>query len=206
MMRTFSQVLKFSLLALLLLPIAMAGCLLNPDTVPVTYQPAAATTPIPGASRVHVFVVGEDKRADDQQTVASSKVGDTARDAVQAELQARGFVIDSGPKSTEVLVQVGRLNGHFFSSLFWSTYTADLIMHVQVVRPDKAIVYSQNFDVTETFRPSAFGSISDDLGEALSGALKKGVTQLFDDPAFIAALLQNASQPLTSPQIHGPKS
>jgi uncharacterized lipoprotein YajG len=201
MMPTFSSqiAVKISRLALLVLLIAMAGCLLNPASVPVTYQPAANVTPIPRASSVHVFVVGEDKRADkttvgqgDQQPVVpSSNVGDTARDAVQAELQARGFVIDSGPTSTEVLVQVQRLKGYFLSSLFFSTYTAELIMHVQVVRLDKAVVYSQNFDVTETYHPSAFSSVSNDLGEALSGALKKGVAQLFDDPAFMDSLLRS---------------
>ena len=113
----------------------------------------------------------------------------TARDAVQSELRARGFVIDNGPASTEVRVQVVKLSGHFFSSLFYSSYTAELIMHVEVVRPGKVIAYSQSFDVTETTHPAVFGSVSKDFGDALSGALKKGVAKLFDDPAFVNALL-----------------
>ena len=112
-------------------------------SVPITYQPESNVTPVPGASSVHVHVVGEDQRAntntvgqyDQQSVVTSNNVGDTARDAVQSELQARGFVIDNGPASTEVRVQVLRLNGHFFSSLFYSSYTAELIMHVEVRAP-----------------------------------------------------------------------
>ena len=86
-------------------------------------------------------------------------------------------------------VQVLRLSGHFFSSLFFSSYTAELIMHVEVERPSKAIAYSQSFDETDTYHPSVFANISDDFGAALSGALKQGVAKLFDDPAFIAALI-----------------
>lgn len=163
---------------------------------------------------MHVSVVGEDQRADkttvgqyDQQgVVTSNNVGSTARDAVQTELQARGFVIDSTSTSSVVRVQVLRLSGHFFSSLFFSSYTGELIMHVEVQRPDRVIAYSQSFDVTETTHPAVFGSVSNDFGEALSGALKKGVTQLFDDPAFVNALIAEPPQPAPNPQTHGAKS
>jgi uncharacterized lipoprotein YajG len=194
MMPTYSA----RILALLILMItAIGGCLMSPMSVPITYQPESNVTPVPGASSVHVHVVGEDQRAntanvgqDDQQSVATSNnVGDTARDAVQSELQARGFVIDKGPASTEVRVQVVKLDGHFFSTLFYSSYTADLIMHVEVERPGKVIAYSQSFDVTDTTHPAVFGSVSKDFGDALSGALEQGVAKLFDDPAFINALI-----------------
>jgi uncharacterized lipoprotein YajG len=184
--------------ALLLLMItAVGGCLMAPLSVPITYQPASNVQPVPGASSVHVHVVGEDQRAntnsvgqyDQQNVVTSNNVGDTARDAVQSELRARGFVIDNGPASTEVRVQVVKLNGHFFSTLFYSSYTAELSMHVEVERPGKVIVYSQSFDTTETTHPAVFGSVSKDFGDALSGALEQGVAKLFDDPAFMAALL-----------------
>ena len=125
--------------------------------MPITYQPESNVTPVPGASSVHVHVVGEDQRAntnsvgqyDQQSVVTSNNVADTARDAVQSELRARGFVIDNGPASTEVRVRVVKLNGHFFSSLFYSCYTAELTMHVEVQRPGKVIAYSQSFDATD---------------------------------------------------------
>ena len=182
----------------LMLAVTIAGCApLNPLSVPVTYQPASNITPVAGASSVHVHVVGQDLRTDkssvgqyDQQPfVPGNNVIDTARDALQSELQARGFAIDSSPASLVVRVQVQRMSGHFFSSLFFSSYTAELIMHVEVERPDKAIAYSQSFDETDTYHPSAFASLSDDFGAALSGALKQGVAKLFDDPAFINALV-----------------
>jgi uncharacterized lipoprotein YajG len=185
-------------LALLLWLIAtVAGCVLNPLSVPVTYQPASNVAPVPGAVSVHVHVVGEDQRADktsvgqygNQSVSTSNNVIDTARDAVQAELQARGFVVDSAPASLVVRVQVLRLSGHFFSSLIFSSYTAELIMHVEVERPGKVIAYSQSFDETDTYHPSVFANISDDFGAALSGALNQGVAKLFDDPAFMAALI-----------------
>src|SRR5258708_153207 len=189
---------RISLPALLLVLVAtLAGCALTPLSVPVTYQPASNIAPVPGASSVHVHVVGEDQRADKtsvgqygQQSVGTSNnVIDTARDVVQSELQARGFVIDSAPASTIVRVQVQRLSGHFFSSLIFSSYTAELIMHVEAERPGKAIAYSQSFDETDTYHPSAFATVSDDFGAALSGALTKGVAKLFDDSAFMAALI-----------------
>jgi uncharacterized lipoprotein YajG len=195
---TYARISKLSRLALLALLITtVAGCALNPLSVPVTYQPASNIAPVPGAPSVRVHVVGEDQRADKtsvgeygQQSIATSNnVVDTARDAVQSELQARGFVIDSAPTSTVVRVQVQRLSGHFFSSLIFSSYTAELIMHVEVERPGKAMSYSQSFDETDTYHPSAFASVSDDFGAALSGALTKGVAKLFDDPAFTAALI-----------------
>ena len=184
-----------TLLALMIT--AIGGCLMSPMSVPIIYQPESNVTPVPGASSVHVHVVGEDQRAntssvgqyDQQSVVTSNNVADTARDAVQSELQARGFVIDKGPASTEVRVQVVKLNGHFFSSLFYSSYTADLILHVEVERPGKVIAYSQSFDVTDTTHPAVFGSVSKDFGDALSGALEQGVAKLFDDPAFMNALI-----------------
>jgi uncharacterized lipoprotein YajG len=144
-----------------------------------------------------VHVVSEDQRAntttvgqyDQQSVVTSNNVGDTARDAVQSELRARGFVIDNGPASTEVRLQVEKLSGHFLSSLFYSSYTAELIMHVEVERPGKVIAYSQSFDVTQTTHPAVFGSVSKDFGDALSGALEQAVAKLFNDPAFIHALI-----------------
>ena len=192
---TYTRIRRLALLAFLITTVT--GCVLNPLSVPVTYQPASNIAPVPGASSVRVHVVGEDQRADktnvgqyDQQpVVTSNNVIDTARDAVQSELQARGFVIDNGPASKIVRVQVQRLSGHFFSTLFFSSYTAELIMHVEVERPDKAIAYSQSFDETNTYHPSMFASLSDDFGAALSGALDQGVAKLFDDPAFIAALI-----------------
>ncbi len=171
--------------------------MLNPLSVPVTYQTASNVALVPGASLVHVDVVGEDQRTDKasvgqygpQPIVPSNSVIDMARDAVQSELRARGFVIDSAPTSTVVRVQVQRLSGHFFSSLIFSSYTAELIMHVEVQPAGKAITYSQSFDETDTYHPSAFASVSDDFGAALGGALQKGVAKLFDDPAFMAALI-----------------
>jgi uncharacterized lipoprotein YajG len=189
---------RISLPVLLLMLVAtLAGCALNPLSVLVTYQRESNIAPVAGASLIHVQVVGEDQRADktsvgqyDQQPiVAGNNVIDTARDAVQSELQARGFVIDSAPANTVVRVQVLRLSGHFFSSLFFSSYTAELIMHVEVERPGKGIAYSQSFDETDTYHPSVFANVSDDFGAALSGALQKGVAQLLEDPAFMAALL-----------------
>jgi uncharacterized lipoprotein YajG len=181
----------------LLMITAVGGCLMAPLSVPITYQPESNVAPVPGASSVHVHVVGEDQRAnttnvgqyDQQSVVTSNNVADTARDAVQSELRARGFVIDNGPASTEVRVRVEKLNGHFFSSLFYSSYTAELSMHVEVVRPGKVTAYSQSFDETDTTHPAVFGSVSKDFADALSGALEQGVAKLFDDPAFMHALI-----------------
>jgi uncharacterized lipoprotein YajG len=186
-----------TLTLLLLMIIAVGGCLMAPLSVPIAYQPASNVTPVPGASSVHVHVVGQDQRAntanvgqnDQQSVVTSNNVGDTARDAVQSELQARGFVIDNGPASTEVRVQIVKLNSHFFSTLFYSSCTAELTMHVEVERPGKVIAYSQSFDAADTTHPAVFGSVSKDFGDALSGALEQGVAKLFDDPAFMNALL-----------------
>jgi uncharacterized lipoprotein YajG len=200
------------ILTLLVLMItSIGGCLMSPMSVPITYQPESNVMPVPGASSVHVHVVGEDQRAntanvgqyDQQSVVTSNNVADTARDAVQSELQARGFVIDKRPASTEVRVQVVSLSGHFFSSLFYSSYTAELIMQVEVVRPGQVIAYSQSFDATDTTHPAVFGSVSKDFGDALGGALKQGVEKLFDDPAFMNALLAKPSQPSMSPPIQG---
>src|SRR5258708_957929 len=101
---TYARISKLSRLALLALLITtVAGCALNPLSVPVTYQPASNIAPVPGASSVRAHVVAEDQRADktnvgqyDQQPIAPrNNVIDTARYAVQSELQPRGFVIDT---------------------------------------------------------------------------------------------------------------
>jgi uncharacterized lipoprotein YajG len=188
------------LLALSVLLIAcVSGCLLAPLSTPITYTPASNVSPIAGAPSVNVYVVGQDQRADktsvgqyNQQPISTTTdVGDTARDAVRTELQARGFAISnaSGPGTVEVRVQVLKFTGHFFSTLIFATYTGEMTMHVEVERQGKGTVYSQTFEATDTYRPSDFGSVSDHFGTALNGALQQGIAKLFDDPAFIAALL-----------------
>jgi uncharacterized lipoprotein YajG len=184
---------------LVLLIAGVSGCLLAPLSTPITYTPVSNVAPVPGASSVHVYVVGQDQRADktsvgqynQQQISTTSDVGDTARDAVRAELQARGFAISNapGPGTVDVRIQVLRFTGHFFSTLIFATYTGEMTMHVEVGRPDKGTVYTQTFDATDTYRPSDFGSVSEHFGTALSGTLQQGVAKLFDDPAFMAALL-----------------
>ena len=182
---------------MLLMITAVGGCLMSPMSVPITYQPESNVTPVPGASSVHVHVVGEDQRAntnnvgqyDQQSVVTSNNVGDTARDAVQSELQARGFVIDNGPASQKFAFRSSGSTATFSARFSTPSYTAELEMHVEVERPGKVIAYSQSFDETDTTHPAVFGSVSKDFGDALSGALEQGVAKLFDDPAFMNALL-----------------
>jgi uncharacterized lipoprotein YajG len=204
--------------ALLVLSITSAAGCYPPESVAIGYVPAANTMPLSGASSERVFVVGEDQRANKTTVgqfqagysqvaiVTSNDVADAARNAVQEELAARGFVIGAGATSSEVRVQVLRFRSYLINSLFTANYSAELIMHVQVERPGKAIAYSQSFDVTETVHPSVFGhSMSDGFREALDAALKKGVTQLFDDSSFKDALVPKPSQPTANSQIPGVK-
>src|SRR5271155_3080084 len=112
---------RFFSRALLVLWIASAvGCYSQPVTIPINYLPEANTVPLPGASSAHVFVVGEDQRPDKTKVVmtagpygqppifASNDVADAFRNAVEEELQARGFIIGAGPSSSEVRVQILR--------------------------------------------------------------------------------------------------
>jgi uncharacterized lipoprotein YajG len=203
--RTFSGYGSWRVASLALLVASVSGCLAAPLSTPITYTPASNVAPVAGASSVHVFVVGQDERADKtsvgqygQQDIATTgDVGDTARNAVRTELQARGFAISnaSAPGDVQVRVQLLRFTGSFFSSLLFATYTGEMTMHVEVERPGKGVVYSQNFEATHTYRPSDFGSASDHFGIALSGALQDGIAKLFADPAFSAALLGNSARP-----------
>jgi uncharacterized lipoprotein YajG len=186
----------------------IAGCAPQPLSVPISYMPPANILPAHAASSAHVFVVGEDQREDKTRVgqmgrgpygiplVTATDVGDAAREAMEKELLARGFVIGSGPTSSEIRIQIIKFGCYDIRSPFSLTVIAELIMHVQVERPGKVITYSQNFDVRASSH-SVFGSL-DNYSDALSAALKRGVQKLFDDPPFMDALLPKP-KPAPSP-------
>src|SRR5258708_13944586 len=95
---TYTRIRRLALLAFLITTVT--GCVLNPLSVPVTYQPASNIAPASAASSLHVHVVGEDQRADktnvgqnDQQPIVTSNNSiDTSPSPVQSPLHPPAFI------------------------------------------------------------------------------------------------------------------
>lgn len=87
---------------------------------PINYLPDSTAMPVSGASSAHVFVVAEDQRSDKIRIgMITGRLGDAfnsdryrcRRDCSQHDgsgLRQRGFVIASGPTSSEVRLQILR--------------------------------------------------------------------------------------------------
>ena len=158
---------------------------------------------IPGANDVIVNVNVNDQRQEKSNKVSSKKNGFgmemapilanedvtiTLRRAIEQELQSRGFKIGNEALVTVVADMTRFWNDHKVG--FWSSdAVADLNMSVLLKNKNGNILYSRNI-TTQGVEPNNQLMTGENARLALDKALANGMKILFDDPAFISALIE----------------
>lgn len=191
--------LRKSLIATLIIVPALSGCAITTATTPLTYQAPANLTALPGAKNVvvHVVVKNEKKhkwigRKKDTLDIslapiyAKEPISTTVRDAIEKELVARGFGTGSNGHVV-VDATVKELHNTFEMGLVEGEAVAKLNMEVAVLTTGGKEVFSK--DITARGETGAMLTSGHNAGVAVDRALQAGIKTLFDDPAFMQALL-----------------
>ena len=185
---------------LLVIPI-LSGCALTTSSVPLHYGLQNNVRKIKAARNVivgvHVQDLRKNKRVGNKKNgfgmvmapiYAKKNVADTVRNAIEKELQARGFRIG---KKAIVFVNVGitKFYNNFNMGFISGSAVAKLNMTVIVKNKQGEQLFHRKIFATGENGGIMIASGSN-AGVALNRALQNGVNILFNDPKFTAALLQ----------------
>jgi len=170
----------------------MVGCALTKDKVDIAYVPITNAPKVSGAGAVHV--TASDQRPDksrvsvkkngygmEMAAIESKRpVSEYIREAIESELKNRGFKIGGGHR---VDVVVTRFFNDFKVGFFAGDAKAELQMEVSV----PGTGFSKRIDTTGKEEGIQLAS-GHNAEVALEDALRKGIAQLFNDPAFLRAI------------------
>jgi uncharacterized lipoprotein YajG len=194
-----SQCLKLTgiLLAMVLLA---SGCALTKDYVVLSYDPQPDVEKIKEADSVKVKVEISDVRSIKDRVsskknsygvemaaiIAQNDVAETLKKAIEVELKNRGFDLTEG--SVLVFVELTRYYNDFKTGFWTGTAVAEVLMNVQVKKPDKSILYSKMI-AGENSHTVQIAS-GKNAKYVLDAALKDAMSKLFGDPSFIDSLFK----------------
>ena len=186
----------------------LSGCAYIPSNVDLKYQPQQGVLHVPEANKVTVKVEVNDSRQDKNRVGnktnafgwkfahigTTEDVAVTIRSAIEQELQDRGFHL-----GTDATVNITADLTKFYSDLkvglVVGGYETDLNMNVTIKSKKGALLYSKQLvangsesDV-ELVLVGSDANLKSSLGKAMSNAMKT----LFNDKAFIAALMASTA-------------
>ena len=179
----------------------LSGCALTTDRISLEYTPQAGVAPIPGAHNVAVSVQVTDHRPDKSKVsskkngfgmemapiVASEDVAVTIRKAIDVELRARGFQLADGAR-VRLAAEVTRFWNDHKIGFFAGDAIADLNMTVSVRSKGGEQVYARQI-ATQGIEANTQLASGDNAKLALDRSLASAMKMLFDDRAFLSALL-----------------
>jgi uncharacterized lipoprotein YajG len=183
-----------TILAAALLTLGLTGCA---STQSINYTPQANVSSIAGASHVEVNVITTDSRIDKALASIKAPIGINYGDvtsnepvdvivgnALKQELKTRGFTVNNN-NDLIVTANVTKFSGSFHSGFFAGHAIANANITVSV-KKDNNVIYTksiqgENDDAVQL-------AIGSNIKNSLEKALANAMTELFNDPAFIAAL------------------
>ena len=127
-------------IAICVIVIIVSGCALTTDRVSIQYNPQQGIAKIPGANNVSVSVQVDDQRQEKGKIsskknsygkemapiVATEDIAVTFRRAIEQELQARGFQIDSDMAQVLIAAVLTRFYNDHKMGFFSGDAVADL--------------------------------------------------------------------------------
>ncbi len=182
--------------------VALTGCALTTDRIELKYPPQSNVAPVAGANAVRVQVQVSDQRADKAKVgskkngfgmemapiLATEDVGVTVKRAIEQELQARGFQLGAKDSLVNVGAEVVRFYNDHKNGFFAGDAVAEINLAVRVTSPSGAVLYTRNV-AAQGLEPNIQLASGDNAKLALDRALVNGMRALFEDQAFIEALL-----------------
>ena len=181
---------------------SLSGCALTTEQIELNYTQQAGVAKVAGAENVSVNVQVADQRLDKSKVsskkngfgvemapiTATEDVAVTVRKAIEKELQARGFQLGSDAALVKVAADVTRFYNDHKMGFFAGDAVADLNLSVTVKSQSGALLFSKQI-VAQGMEKNTQLATGNNARLALDRALENGMKMLFDDPAFISALL-----------------
>jgi uncharacterized lipoprotein len=185
---------------LLVMAFLSSGCALTKDYVVLSYDPQTNVEKIKEADSVKVNVEVSDLRTIKDKVsskknsygmemasiIAQNDVAETLKKAIEKELENRGFDLGTG----QILV-LSELNKFYndFKTGFWSgKAVAEVVMNVQIKKPDGSILYSKMIAGESTH--SVQMASGKNAKYVLEAALKDAISKLFNDTSFLDSLFE----------------
>jgi len=189
----------------------LSGCALTTEQIELHYTQQAGVSKVAGAENVSVNVQVADQRLDKSKVsskkngfgmemapiTAAEDVAVTVRKAIEKELLARGFQLGSNAALVKVVADVTRFYNDHKMGFFAGDAVADLNMSVTVKSRSGAQLFSKQI-VAQGKEANTQLATGNNARLALERALENGMKMLFDDPAFLAALMVASESPSTS--------
>ncbi len=180
----------------------LSGCALTTEQVEIGYTQQAGVSKIAGAENVAVNVQVTDQRLDRSKVsskkngygmemapiTAAEDVAVTVRRAIEKELQARGFQPGSDAARVDIAADITRFYNDHKMGFFAGDAVADLNLSVSVKSRNGALLYSKQI-VAQGMEKNTQLASGNNARIALERALENGMKTLFDDRAFVSALL-----------------
>lgn len=191
-----------SCLCVLLFAQFLTGCALTKDYIGLNYPVRGSRDKVAGADGVKIEVKVTDQReakdivgrkingwgSETAGIISTNDVVELVRGAIGTELEMRGFARGEG---VVVSVELNKYYNRFKTGFFAGDSIAEIVLNVQIKGKDGGLIFSKNI-VAEGLEPNIQVAAGHNAKASLEQALSKGVTQLFDDAAFVPALLKAA--------------
>ena len=190
---------------------SLSGCALTTEQIELNYAQQTGVSRIAGAENVSVNVQVADHRLDKSKVsskkngfgmemapiTAAEDVAVTVRKAIEKELQARGFQLGSDAALVKVAADVTRFYNDHKMGFFAGDAVADLNLSVSVKSKDGALLYAKQI-VAQGKEANTQLATGNNARIALERALENGMKTLFEDQAFLSALLAVSGSPSAS--------
>lgn len=185
---------------------SLSGCALTTDRIELQYNQQQGVAQIPGANNVSVNVQVADQR-EDKSKVSSKKngfgmemapilaiedVAVTVRSAIEQELRARGFQLGSDAALVQIAADLTRFYNDHKTGFFAGDAVADLNMSVTVKSKKGDLLYTRQV-IAQGIEPNTQLMSGENARLALNRALENGMKSLFEDQAFLAALVASSA-------------
>lgn len=181
---------------------SLTGCALTTDRIELQYKQQQGVMQIPGANNISVAVKISDLRQDKSKVsnkkngygmemapiLATEDVTVTIQRAIEQELRARGFQLDADTAHIQIAGDLIRFYSDHKMGFFSGDAIADLNMSVIVKSRKGSQLYSRQI-VVQGIEPNTQLASGENARLALNRALENGMRTLFEDQAFLAALI-----------------
>lgn len=202
----------FVVTCLLVASALSSGCALTTDRIQIQYQQQQGVRKVDGAGEVSVAVAVNDRRQDKSKVgskkngfgmemapiLAAEEVAVTIQRAIAQEVQARGFKLGAETSMVQVSAEVTRFYNDHKMGFFAGDAVADLNLAVVVQARDGKILYSRQISV-QGIEPNTQLATGENARLALNRSLENGMKVLFEDQAFLSALLAPKPRAGTNP-------
>lgn len=185
----------------------LGACATSEETIVIDYSKPAPVVTVQGAGNVTLSVEAADKRTARGDRVSSKMNGygmemapikpqndiiELSRNAVERELAAQGFNIETG--GVNLLIQVKTFYSQFKVGFFAGDAVAQVAFYVSIQKPDGNVVFARDY-IGNGLNPNVQLALGHNAKIALDAALADAVHAVVSDNDLRQALLDSAPKP-----------